>query len=121
MYEIPPKWLMGETYGPREVGKLFDVDPRTITKWAQVGHIGFFRTPTGMRRFPECEVLRVMAGEPPEDPEFLKEFAKQDSASYKEKWRGGWRRDPRVTKRVGHIDNPEGNSPEDGSPDGDAA
>lgn len=92
MAEVPAKWLMGETYGPRDVAKLFDVDARTVTKWATTGIIGFFRTPQHFRRFPECEVLRLMAGDPPDDPEALREYAEADAKKYQEKWRGGWRR-----------------------------
>jgi MerR HTH family regulatory protein len=94
MAEIPTHWLHEETLGPREVSKIFDVDPRTISDWAKKGVIGFFRTPHGMRRFPVCEVKRLMAGDPA--PDFLKEYADEDAQKYGEKWRGGWRRSVRI-------------------------
>lgn len=106
--EIPPHWIHEETLGPREVGKIFDVDARTVVRWADSGLLGFFRTPNGQRRFPVCEVKRLVAGNPSDDPQLLIDLAKIDKEKYAEKWRGGWRRDPRVTKRVGVIDNPDG-------------
>lgn len=97
MAEIPTEWLHEESYGPQEVGRLFKVDSRTVTQWAKSGIIGFFRTPSGMRRFPECEVKRLMRGDNP--PEFLKELADQDTAKYREKWEGGWKRNSTVLTR----------------------
>lgn len=97
--EIPSHWIHEETLGPREVGKIFDVDARTITKWADNGIIGFFRTPSGMRRFPVCEVKRLVAGNPPDNPELLVELAHLDKAKYHEKWLGGWRRNAYITER----------------------
>jgi hypothetical protein len=96
MAEIPAHWLHEETLGPREVGRIFNVDTRTVTKWATEGTIGFFRTPAHMRRYPVCEVKRLMAGEAA-DP-VIKELADQDNAKYKEKWQSGWRRPPKVTE-----------------------
>lgn len=90
MAEVPQEWLDGETLGPREVGLAFNVDPRTVRRWAQEGVIGFFRTPGGNRRFPEAEVRRLVAGEPP--PPFLKELADTDNAKYHKKWVAGWHR-----------------------------
>lgn len=85
-YEIPAEWLREEALGPREVGKIFDVDPRTVVKWAGEGMIGFYRTPSRLRRFPMCEVKRVVAGKPPEDPQMLIELARQDKEKYRELW-----------------------------------
>lgn len=90
--EIPSHWLHEETLAPRDVGKIFDVGPRTVTKWASTGMIGFFRTPNGFRRFPVCEVKRLMAAAPPDDPQLLIDLARQDNEKYHEMWRGGWRR-----------------------------
>jgi hypothetical protein len=81
-----------ETLSPADVGKIFDVDPRTVSKWAATGVIGFFRTPHGFRRFPICEVRRLMAAEPPDDPELLVELAAIDKQKYHQMWRDGWRR-----------------------------
>lgn len=89
--EIPTHWLHEETLAPKDVGKIFDVDPRTVSRWATNGVIGFFRTPHGLRRFPICEVKRLMAADAPDDPQLLLDLARQDKAKYTEKWRGGWR------------------------------
>ena len=90
MVELPDHWIYEETLGPAEVGRIFAVDVRTVSRWAKEGVIGFFRTPRGMRRFPVCEVKRLMANQPP--PDFLKEYADEDTRIYQEKWEGGWRR-----------------------------
>jgi len=96
MVDVPESWIYEETLTPREVGSLFHVDPRTVSKWADNGIIGFFRTPHGERRFPMCEIKRIMKADPP--PEWLVEYAEQDKKKYKELWQGGWRRDPKVVK-----------------------
>lgn len=91
--QIPPHWFHEEIMTPGEVGKVFDVDPRTVSKWAKNGLIGFFRTPSGLRRFPRCEVERLMAGRKPEDPELLVALANMDqertNSAYVERWRRG--------------------------------
>ncbi|MDG3009258.1 BldC family transcriptional regulator [Rhodococcus sp. D2-41] len=46
---------------PREVAQLFRVDPKTVTRWAAAGRLGFLRTPGGHRRFREGEVRRLLA------------------------------------------------------------
>lgn len=97
--EIPKHWYREETMGPREVGKLFNVDTRTIGKWAANGMIGFFRTPSGKRRFPESEVRRLMATEPPEDPQLLIDLAKQDHEKYHAMWKSGWHNGNTVGQR----------------------
>lgn len=47
---------------PGEVGALFRVDPKTVTRWAGAGRIGSIRTPGGHRRFRESEVLELLKG-----------------------------------------------------------
>lgn len=44
---------------PAEVAKMFRVDPKTVTRWAQQGRLSSARTPGGHRRFDagECEQL----------------------------------------------------------------
>lgn len=51
---------------PAEVGALFRVDPKTVTRWAAAGKISSIRTPGGHRRFREDEVRALLAN-PPED------------------------------------------------------
>ena len=41
---------------PGEVALLFRVDPKTVTRWASAGRIGYIRTPGGHRRFRESEI-----------------------------------------------------------------
>lgn len=45
---------------PREVAKMFRVDPRTVTRWAKAGKLTTVRTMGGMRRYPEEEVLTLL-------------------------------------------------------------
>lgn len=42
---------------PAEVARLFRVDPKTVTRWAQAGKLPSVRTLGGHRRFPRAEVL----------------------------------------------------------------
>lgn len=53
---------------PAEVGAMFRVDPKTVTRWAAAGRIGSIRTPGGHRRFSEREVHALLAGEDPRCP-----------------------------------------------------
>lgn len=51
---------------PGEVGKLFRVDPKTVTRWATAGKIPSVRTPGGHRRFRSsviAEILKSNEGE----------------------------------------------------------
>lgn len=48
---------------PAEVGQLFRVDPKTVTRWALAGRIASIRTPGGHRRFRESEVRALLRGE----------------------------------------------------------
>jgi excisionase family DNA binding protein len=45
----------------RQVAEMFRVDPKTVTRWASSGRIGFIRTPGGHRRFRESEVRELLA------------------------------------------------------------
>jgi excisionase family DNA binding protein len=47
---------------PAEVAALFRVDPKTVTRWAAAGRIGFIKTPGGHRRFRETEVRELLRG-----------------------------------------------------------
>ncbi|CAM3940342.1 BldC family transcriptional regulator [Helcobacillus massiliensis] len=50
---------------PSEVAKLFRVDPKTVTRWAQAGKLSAIRTLGGHRRYRRGEVealLRDQAG-----------------------------------------------------------
>lgn len=47
---------------PAEVGTLFRVDPKTVTRWAAAGRLSSIRTPGGHRRFKESEVNALLEG-----------------------------------------------------------
>lgn len=87
--DYPFEWLHGETMGRGDVARIFNVDPATVTRWAKSGVIGFFRAPGGNRVFPECEVRRVMAQQPPSD--FVKHNAERDNATWGARWAAGWK------------------------------
>jgi hypothetical protein len=88
--EVPKEWIHGDTYSPSDVAKIFDVCSQTVARWAQSGVIGFYRTPRGARRYPSCEVQRVVNGEPA--PPIVKELAEADNKKYGEMWENGWHR-----------------------------
>jgi excisionase family DNA binding protein len=46
---------------PGAVALMFRVDPKTVTRWASTGRIGFIRTPGGHRRFRASEVNSLLA------------------------------------------------------------
>jgi len=45
---------------PHQVAVMFRVDPKTVTRWASSGRIGFIRTPGGHRRFRETEIRALL-------------------------------------------------------------
>ena len=45
---------------PAEVGALFRVDAKTVTRWARAGKIAEVRTPGGHRRFKESDVRALL-------------------------------------------------------------
>lgn len=44
---------------PGEVAALFDVDPKTVSSWADSGKLSVVRTLGGHRRYREAEVLAL--------------------------------------------------------------
>jgi excisionase family DNA binding protein len=48
---------------PKEVAKIFRVDPKTVTRWAGAGKLAAIRTMGGHRRFKAAEVIKVLEGE----------------------------------------------------------
>lgn len=46
-------------FTPKEVADLFEVDPKTVTRWAKAGKIKAMRTLGGHRRYREDEVKRL--------------------------------------------------------------
>ena len=60
----------GELLTPREVAALFHVHPKTVTRWAKAGKIGFVTTVGGHRRYHCTEihaVLDALTSTPPEN------------------------------------------------------
>lgn len=47
---------------PSEVAQLFAVNPKTVTRWAQMGRLTVVRTLGGHRRFPAAQVRMLLAG-----------------------------------------------------------
>lgn len=52
---------------PREVGAIFRVDPKTVSRWAKQGRIPVIRTLGGHRRYYESDVQALLRGETLED------------------------------------------------------
>ncbi len=49
-----------ELMTPGEVAKLFGVDAKTVTRWAEAGKLRPLRTLGGHRRYRTSEVLRLL-------------------------------------------------------------
>jgi len=49
---------------PKEVAKLFRVDPKTVTRWAKAGKITAIRTLGGHRRYRQSEVQALLKSIP---------------------------------------------------------
>jgi excisionase family DNA binding protein len=47
---------------PAEVGLMFRVDPKTVTRWAKRGKLTTIRTVGGHRRYREAEVRALLDG-----------------------------------------------------------
>jgi excisionase family DNA binding protein len=51
----------GELLTPGEVARIFRVDPKTVTRWANAGRIESIRTLGGHRRYLAATVRRLVA------------------------------------------------------------
>lgn len=49
-----------ELLRPGDVAKLFKVDPKTVTRWCQLGKLESIRTPGGHRRIKRSSVESFM-------------------------------------------------------------
>ena len=47
---------------PAEVARLFRVDPKTVTRWAQAGKLTAIRTLGGHRRYRSSQVQQLLKG-----------------------------------------------------------
>jgi excisionase family DNA binding protein len=45
---------------PTEVARLFLVDPKTVTRWAQAGKLPYFRTLGGHRRYFVADIKAML-------------------------------------------------------------
>lgn len=45
---------------PAQVARLFGVDPKTVTRWAEQGLLSVVRTPGGHRRYLASEVQEFL-------------------------------------------------------------
>jgi excisionase family DNA binding protein len=52
-----------ELMTPGEVARLFGVDPKTVSRWANAGKIGFVVTPGGHRRFQASEIKAMLSAQ----------------------------------------------------------
>ena len=51
---------IAELLTPAQVAKMFHVDPKTVTRWAQAGKLTYMRTLGGHRRYRRDEVLELL-------------------------------------------------------------
>lgn len=51
-----------EILSTKQVAKLFKVDPKTVTRWAEEGRVPYFRTLGGHRRYYGDEVRPLLEG-----------------------------------------------------------
>ena len=49
-----------ELLTPAGVAKMFHVDPKTVTRWAQAGKLTYMRTLGGHRRYRRDEVIDLL-------------------------------------------------------------
>lgn len=54
----PDEDLQDQLMTPREVARLFGVNPKTVTRWAETGKLRGMRTLGGHRRYRASEVYR---------------------------------------------------------------
>jgi len=90
MPEVPKEWLQGEKLTTGQVAHFFGVSRETVNRWAKDCTVGFFLTPHGERRYPECEILRL-ANVEPIDPEVV-ELAQYLNSKITGRWEKGYRR-----------------------------
>jgi excisionase family DNA binding protein len=51
----------GKSLGITQAAKMLGIHPLTLRNWAEKGHISFYRTPGGHRRFWEKDLVNFMA------------------------------------------------------------
>ncbi len=58
---VPLGGQTGPMLTPRQVAALFQVDPKTVTRWCRAGKMTAVRLPGGHYRITRAEVERVIA------------------------------------------------------------
>ena len=53
-------WIDDELLTPAEVGRLFRVAPKTVTRWAKAGKLTSVRTLGGHHRYRANEIRRLL-------------------------------------------------------------
>jgi excisionase family DNA binding protein len=62
-------WVPDRLMTPVEVARLFRVDPKTVTRWADAGRLNSYRTAGGHRRFRQSDIREFLhaGGSAPND------------------------------------------------------